>query len=148
MEVNPQLWFLRKHKATFIHLRLEGNNRTGRQSDDTGTGAGREWHSQHRMSLMVAPPSSLQRPMLAYAVATAADQVYPHGASLHCSLIPWLLPECREPLPAAWETTVPALCQEITQAPSLESTSNNTRTKASHPSARGNPGLPFLRIPG
>lgn len=38
MEINPQLWSLRKHKATFIHLRQEGNNRTEKRFGPSPSG--------------------------------------------------------------------------------------------------------------
>lgn len=62
---------------------------------------GWEWQSQHRMSLMAAPPSSLQRPINACAVVSAAER----GTSI-LTMLPWLAPlfprlppERREPCP-------------------------------------------------
>lgn len=47
---------------------------------------------------MVAPPSSLQRPMPVL-WPLQQSQVYTNNAWLACSLIPWLPPEGREPCP-------------------------------------------------
>lgn len=53
MEIIPQLWSFRKRKATFIHLRQEGNNRTEKGFGPSPSGepiSSLQWLTEARLS--------------------------------------------------------------------------------------------------